>query len=70
MISLNFARIVQTCNSRTVFLIIAGLAAIARAAGPADWPGTWDSNPSAVPSSKTVDGPLLGDGETGVVLGR
>ena len=37
--------------------------------GPARWSGHWTSNPAAVPSSKTVDGPLLGDGETGVVLG-
>ena len=37
--------------------------------GPARWNGHWTSNPTAVPSSKTVDGPLLGDGETGVVLG-
>jgi hypothetical protein len=41
----------------------------AMAGGPADWPGVWNSDPTAVPSSKTVDGPLLGDGETGVVLG-
>ena len=37
--------------------------------GPQRWTGHWTTNPAAVPSSKTVDGPLLGDGETGVVLG-
>ena len=37
--------------------------------GPARWTGHWSAPPTAVPSSKTVDGPLLGDGETGVVLG-
>jgi len=31
--------------------------------------GHWAADPTAVPSSTTVDGPLLGDGETGAVLG-
>ena len=37
--------------------------------GAARWTGHWSTNPAAVPSSKTVHGPLLGDGETGAVLG-
>ena len=39
------------------------------AGGAAKWPGSWSRPPIAVPSSKTVDGPLLGDGEVGAVLG-
>ena len=37
--------------------------------GPGRWSGHWKLPPTSVPSSKTVDGPLLGDGETGAVLG-
>jgi len=33
------------------------------------WSGTWTAAPKQVPSSKSVDGPLLGNGDIGVVLG-
>jgi hypothetical protein len=33
------------------------------------WTGVWTGPPQRVPSSKSVDGPLLGDGEAGLVLG-
>ena len=35
------------------------------------WAGEWGvgANPARVPSAETTDGPLLGDGETGVVFG-
>ena len=39
------------------------------AGGPAKWQGIWSRPPTAVPSAKTVDGPLLGNGEVGAVLG-
>jgi hypothetical protein len=38
-------------------------------ANPAHWNGVWTTPPIRVPSSKSVDGPLLGDGEAGLVLG-
>jgi hypothetical protein len=50
----------------------AAVAAAAACSGaPECWSGHWPPShlPVAVPSSKTVDGPLLGDGEAGVVLG-
>ena len=33
------------------------------------WSGKWSQAPTRVPSGQTTDGPLLGDGETGVVFG-
>lgn len=36
---------------------------------PNCWPGTWHDAPKVVPSPKSVDGPLLGNGDVGVVLG-
>ena len=36
---------------------------------PAQWNGIWTAPPIRVPSAKSVDGPLLGDGEAGLVLG-
>ena len=36
---------------------------------PGRWNGEWNQPPTRVPSPKSVDGPLLGDGEAGVVLG-
>lgn len=36
---------------------------------PDCWRGTWQKAPKTVPSPKSVDGPLLGNGDVGVVLG-
>ena len=36
---------------------------------PGRWNGVWTQPPTRVPNLKSVDGPLLGDGEAGVVIG-
>lgn len=51
---------------QTVLAVITLLLALASAARHV---GVWDSPPTGVPSTKVAEGPLLGNGDMGVVLG-
>ena len=40
-----------------------------RIGGPSSWPATWATWPHATPSAGWPDGPILGDGNTGLAVG-
>ena len=49
-------------------LLVASLL-VSASASPADWPCTWSSFPRGTPSSTWPDGPYVGNGNAGLVIG-
>ena len=65
----------QSLFCALAFQLSAAAVAAAAATGPAcssiaaKYSGHWSAPPKSVPTQKLVDGPILGNGDLGVVLG-